>query len=258
MVRDSDAVAGFLKDAVPGFQAVVIPDPQSSEPNPALPDMDLKNVTLAQFLELLKHTLPQVDIDLVPGEKGDIWLFKVNAPAGTGGMGGGMGMGGMMSVPGVPGRHVASAAPAEAVGPRLEVYRLSPLIPAGADRTKSLNDILSLVQAALEAQGSANNALMKVHEATGTLIFRGNAAQIDVVQRALQALEPTSAESERAKLQEHMQTDRERMQVRVVQLDDRLKEAEAEAGAARKRISEQATEIEVLKARLAAQGDKKP
>src|SRR5258708_5010020 len=57
----------LLRELVPGFQAVVVPDPQSSDPDPALPDMDLKNVTLEQFLELLKRTLPQVDVEPVPG-----------------------------------------------------------------------------------------------------------------------------------------------------------------------------------------------
>jgi hypothetical protein len=221
-------VVGYLRQSFPRFKAVVVPDPQCSDPDPALPNIELKDIDLQQFLEVLKQTLPQLTIEGIDGEIGPVCLFKVAAPEG-------------------------------AQPPRLEVYRLSPLIPAGqSDRTKALNDILSLVQAALEAQGSASNVLMKVHEATGTLIFRGNPTQIEVVQRALKALEPTAEESQRAKLHAQIQADRERKEDRSAQLEKRLREAEDEAGEARKRISAQATEIETLKARLAARSDKSP
>ena len=226
-VRLNDAVS-YLRQTCPRFKVVVVPDPQCADPDPVLPDINLKNVDLQQFLEVLKQTLPQLSIEGVEGQQGPVCLLKVGATAGT-------------------------------QLPLLQVYRLSPLIPASAaDRKAYLNDILSLVQAALEAQGSASNVLMKVHEGTGTLIFRGNAAQTEVVERALKALAPTTAESERAKYQEQMQANRDRMGERSAQLEIRLREAEAEANDARKRISEQTTEIEVLKARLAAQSDKKP
>ena len=200
-----------------------------------------------------KQTLPQLSIEGVGGQQGPICLLKVGAPAGmapSGWWAGRWEVMGYMAIGGMGGGKQP---------PLLQVYRLSPLIPAGAaDRKASLNDILSLVQAALEAQGSASNVLMKVHEGTGTLIFRGNAAQTEVVERALKALAPTTAESDRAKLEEHLQAERERMQERFDQRENRLREAEMESNEARKRISQQMTEIEVLKARLAAQGDKKP
>ena len=205
----------------------MVPDPECADPDPTLPDIELKNIDLNQFLDVLSQALPQLSVDGVQGEKGPVCLMKIGAQAG-------------------------------AQPPRLQVYRLTPLIPDTADRKAYLNDILSLVQAALEAQGSASNVLMKVHEQTGTLIFRGNAAQTDVVEHALKALEPTNTESQRAKLQLQYQAERERTQVRVAQLEDRLKEAEMEAAVARKQVREQTSEIEVLKARLAAQGDKKP
>ncbi len=226
-VRLSEAVT-FLKDSCPRFKAVVVADPQCPDPDPVLPDIELKNIELEQFLQLLEKTLPQLAYERIDGPQGAVCLIKLAAPAG-------------------------------AQPPRLQVYRLSPLIPAGAaDRKASLNDILSLVQAALEAQGSASNVLMKVHEGTGTLIFRGNAAQTEVVERALKALEPTTAESERVKVQEQMQAERDRSQGRLAQLEERLEEAKMESIDARKRVSQQMTEIEALKARLAAQGDKKP
>ena len=255
----SDVVA-YLRQSCPRFKAVVIADPQTPEANPMLPDIELKNIDLKQFLEVLKQTNPLLTIDGVDGQQGPVCLFKLGAPPGAPPMGTGMvGTGGMGFGP-----------PSMPVAQHLQVYRLSQLIPAGAaDRAKALNDILSLVQAALEAQGPSANTLMKVHEATGTLIFRGNTAQTEVVDRALQALQPTTAESQRAKLQEQMQAervrlsdqfqvDRDRMQSRTAQLENRLNEAEKEAAAARKQISEQLTEIEVLKARLAAQGAKTP
>jgi hypothetical protein len=224
--RLSEAIS-YLRDSCPRFKVVVVPDPQCADPDPALPDIELKNVDLNQFLDVLKQSLPQLSIDGVEGQKGPVCLLKIGAQAGTS-------------------------------PPELQVFRLSPLIPAGADRKAYLNDILSLVQAALEAQGSASNVLMKVHEGTGTLIFRGNAVQTEVLIRALKALEPTWGESERAKLQEHAQANLDRMQARVAQLEERLKEAEMEAAVARKQVREQMNDLEMLKARLAAQGDKKP
>ncbi len=47
-------VVAFLRKSLPGFQAVVVPDPQCADPNPPLPDIELKNVDLQQFLEVLK------------------------------------------------------------------------------------------------------------------------------------------------------------------------------------------------------------
>ncbi len=251
--RLSDVVA-YLRQSCPRFKAVVVADPQTSDSDPTLPDIELKNIDLKQFLEVLKQTNPQLTIDGVDGQQGPVCLFKLGAPP--------MAMGAAFQ-PMAAGQSVPAAQ-------HLQVYRLSQLIPAGAaDRAKALNDILSLVQAALEAQGPSANTLMKVHEATGTLIFRGNTAQTEVVDRALQALQPTTAESQRAKLQEQMQAervrlsdqfqvDRDRMQSRTAQLENRLNEAEKEAAAARKQISEQMTEIEVLKARLAAHGVEAP
>ena len=221
--RLSEAIS-YLRDACPRFKVVVVPDPQCADPDPTLPDIELKNIDLNQFLDVLSQSLPQLSVDGVQGEKGPVCLMKIGAQAG-------------------------------AQPPRLQVYRLTPLIPESADRKTYLNDILSLVQAALEAQGSANNVLMKVHEQTGTLIFRGNAAQTDVVEHALKALEPTNSESQRAKLQLQYQAERERMQAKVDQLEERLKEAEMVAAVARKQAREQMNEIENLRARLKVQDD---
>ena len=223
-VRLNDAVS-YLRQTCPRFKVVVVPDPQCADPDPVLPDINLKNVDLQQFLEVLKQTLPQLSIEGVEGQQGPVCLLKV----------------------------------ARFLGRNCHSCRFTDLarsFPPAADRKAYLNDILSLVQAALEAQGSASNVLMKVHEGTGTLIFRGNAAKTEVVERALKALAPTTAESERAKYQEQMQANRDRMGERSAQLEIRLREAEAESNDARKRISEQTTEIEVLKARLAGRATK--
>jgi hypothetical protein len=251
----SEAVE-YLRKSCPHFQAVVVSDGEHNTSEVGLPDIDLKNIDLNQLIEVLKQTVPQLAIDRVAGDSGTVFLFRLSTPAAVGsGATGGRGLGPAI---GVPSGYVPSVGAAAPPPPSVQVYRLGPLLPPGeADEKKALNDILTLVQAALEAHGSANKALMKVHEATQTLIFRGNAEQTEVVQAALKALEPTSAESERAKLQERVQADRDRMQVRLAQLEDRLKEAEVENAQGRKRISEQTTELEILRARLAAQGDKK-
>jgi hypothetical protein len=270
----SEAVES-LRKTCPHFQAVVVGDEQHPASEVRLPDIDLKNIDLNQLIEVLKQTVPQLTIDRVAGDSGTVYLFRVSPQgAGGGAMGGGlsftspaMAMAANPNAPGVAsGVQTATGYTSAAVGavpsappqPSVQIYRLGPLLPAAgeADRKKALNDILALVQAALEAQGSANQALMKVHEATETLIFRGNQEQLEVVQIALKALVPTSVESERTKLRDQLVAERGRIQDKIEQLEMRLKEAGAEAADARKRISEQATEIEVLKSRLAAKSEK--
>ena len=80
-----------------------------------------------------------------------MYLFKLAGPPmppGLRGMGGG----------GVVGFQ--PTAPSRPEQPQLGVFRLTHLIPADqSDRTKYLNNILSLVQAALEAQGSSSNVI---------------------------------------------------------------------------------------------------
>lgn len=244
-IRLRDA-ADYLRDAAPGFQAVVVADPQCPDPNPVLPEMALKNVELQQLLAVFTKAIPQLTIEAIRGEKGSVYVFKLAAPESVGGLGGGMG--GM----GMPGRGGAQT-------PRFDAYRLSPLIPAGAsDRTKALNNILSFLQAALETHGSMSGVVMKVHEPTETLIFRGNQDQTEAVEKALKALEPTQGESERTKMQDRFNSDRERLQSRIAELERRLGEAHDDAALFRKQISQQASEIETLKARLAARSEKSP
>jgi predicted RNase H-like nuclease (RuvC/YqgF family) len=139
----------------------------------------------------------------------------------------------------------------------LQIYRLSSLESANAaERKAKLNDVLSLVQAALEAQGSGNNMLMKVHEATGTLIYRGNAAQIEVVQRALKALEPTADERENFthRLRKVEEDYRDEYRSMVSKMTRQLEELEHENSELRKLLKKQSAEMEDLKAHLAPQG----
>ena len=246
--RLSDVIA-YLRQSCPRFKVVLVPDPQCPDPDPALPDIELKNVELNAFLEVLTKMLPQLTLDAVDSGYGEVDLLKLAAPpggTGKGVMGGGMGgMGGGMELP------------------RTQVYRLSHLIRADAGsqgtRAAAMNDILSLVQAAVEAAGSSKDVLMKVHEATETLIFRGSPTQIEVVERALKALEPTNGEKDLAKLREQMQAEHDRSEERMGRLTERLNTAEKEAAAYRHEMGLQEANIETLKARLVqAQGEKKP
>jgi hypothetical protein len=57
-------------------------------------------------------------------------------------------------------------------------------------RTQAISHVLSVVQAALEQAGEKTQPVLKVHEPTLTLIFKGTESQQLVVEEVLRALQP--------------------------------------------------------------------
>jgi len=219
-----DQVIEFLKDACPGFQAVISHDTRYPDYHPVV-TMSLKNLPLNQILEVIAKSLPELRVDKVSSSKADVWIFRIR-------------------------RVIEGGQPTAAAElPNVMVYRLSPLIRANAsDRSNALNDILSLVQAALDATGSNQPSLMKVHAPTETLIFRGHPTQLEAVSRTLQALEPTPAESGRSKELERAKEEISR--IAANQFEQSLAQARAETAELRKRLSQQNDEIQRLQAQL--------
>src|SRR5208283_1709994 len=120
--------------------------------------------------------------------------------------------------------------PTVAGQPTVMVYRLTHLIRSNAaDRSKALNDILSLVQAALEATGSNQPPLMKVHAPTETLIFRGHPTQLEAVNRTLKALEPTPEEIGPSRDLEQAKSEFAKLAGHTSQLEKAVGQAQAEA-----------------------------
>jgi hypothetical protein len=225
------AVVADLKSKCPNFQPVIVAD-AGCERDPTLPDISLKNVPLGQILDLIERMRPDVTIEpvltgkQVPNGAQGVVCIHINAVCnGAAGYGG---------------------AP-----PGVQVYSLRGLMGG-----VTLADVLSAVQAVLEASGSSEGSVLKVHEKTGTLIFKGSPAQIELVTRTLKTFEPTPAEIERSRRLEQTQIEGVRFNTEIERLKSRLNEAQNEAAEARAIMHKQAEEIETLQGRLRGHAEK--
>ena len=79
--------------------------------------------------------------------------------------------------------------------PVVKVYRLDDIVTnlKAESSKKGLDDVLSLVQAALDEAGGDQPAL-KVHQATQMLVFKGTPAQMQLVEQVLDALRPKESD----------------------------------------------------------------
>jgi len=183
----------FLQDVSPGFSVVRKPSNDDAADSSRL-TMHMKNVTVRQVLEAMQIEFPSVIIQpLGPGGT-DASIYIVGSKA--------------------------QPKPEQMI---LQVFRLGPAIQAMSERNaakandKPLDDILSLIQAALSQVPSQTPPTVQVHEATQTLIFKGNHEQLAAVQQAMAAVGPSDAEQaqdeQAALVQAHDYIERLRMQL---------------------------------------------
>ncbi len=232
----SDAIQ-MLESQCPEFQAVIVHDPRNPDFSPSLPAISLKNLPLSQIITVIGSSTPGLMMDKVSSPKGDVWVFRIrrtdtemNRRFGGGGLG--------------------RSGPTEPAPPTVQIFRLSPLIRANTvDRSKALNDILSLVQAALDAAGSPGS-MMKLHAPTETLIFSGNQLQLEAVAAALKALEPTPGEVNHSNQEQAAKDSARMMEMEMSRLKEVLTEAKNETAESRNRVNQLTDEIEKLRAHL--------
>lgn len=184
----ADDVMGFLRDVVPGFQAVIVRDPDVPAGEPQV-TLNLKNVTLDQFIAVLSQAYPSLEWSTAPGTT--IHVVRVHAASGLTGSK----------------LHVYSLAPLvsnlahptpQQPGPQPGIVPGGPAAPAPATddpekqlqemRKRALNNVLSVIKAALAQVPDGDSAVLQVHEETETLIFKGTASQEEAVEQVLQAL----------------------------------------------------------------------
>src|SRR5947209_19693100 len=67
----------LLKDTVPGFNSVIVRDPEVVPDYPTLPAMTLKNVTVGQLLELIKTSFAGVYISRIDGPTAPLYLIRI-------------------------------------------------------------------------------------------------------------------------------------------------------------------------------------
>ncbi len=139
----------FLKDKVPGFNSVVIRSPGMPPDYPTFDNFSPKNITVGQFLDLVRTSYPGVDVQRIDGRMGPLYVFHIgggNVPPGV--------FGGMPVPPATPGNG------ADDTATLVRVYPLTAAVNAagGNDNSKALDDVLSLLQTALDQQGGKSPA----------------------------------------------------------------------------------------------------
>lgn len=175
-------VLHVISDQVPGFNSVIQREGQTDSGYPTLPAMRLKNVSIGQFLKFIQMSYP-ARVERIDGPAGPLYLIQVSQPTTpqTAQIG--------MPPPGFPG----GPPPANEV----KVYRLTAIIDSltngdnSADaQKKAMNNVLSLIQAALDQANGKGETVLKVHDPTQTLVFKGSLEKMTVLEQVLQTLEP--------------------------------------------------------------------
>jgi hypothetical protein len=170
-----------IHDAIPAFIWVTNRDGYAAADYPTLPRMTLKNVTVGQFLQYVQTAFPGVQCLRIDGPNGPLYSIRI------------------------------SGNPNGAHNNHVRLYRLSEIINAQADeeaakdkdvsksrddRVKAAtNDVLSLLQAALDQTDPDGAMSLKIHEPTLTLMFKGSLAKQEVLEEALQTLTPRRGSS---------------------------------------------------------------
>jgi hypothetical protein len=196
-------VLKIVHEKMPEFNSVVVRAPGARDDYPVIPQMSVKNVTIGQFLEFVKASYPGVDVKRIDGAAGPLYVVQITGgpldqpnfggfPGG--GFGGGVVPGGMAGLPG-------AAGPPPGPPPNVvQVYRLNDIVAslaAGKEgdprelNRAGLADILSLVQIALEESGEKETVILKVHEQTQTLLFKGSPFKQAVLEQVLNTLRPS-------------------------------------------------------------------
>lgn len=213
-----EAVLDLVHQKQPAFRYVVFRQPGVPESYPQVPPMSLDGLTVGQFLDLIRTECPGIDFrPLAGGDPAANPLFVVGvAPSGD------AGAAAVRAAQQVT--HQADEPPVVRVFRLTDVvdrlamkraYAAGPILQAGTNqftqaavdkyrdlladaRRTGLDDVLSLVQATLDATVKPNAlpATLKVHPATESLIVKGSAEQVTVVETTLAELKPDAQESQ--------------------------------------------------------------
>ncbi len=191
----------LLKHQVPGFDAIVIRAPQVPADYPTFDNFSPKNVTIGQFLDLVRSSFPGVDVRRIDGRMGPLYVFEI-------------GNGGQFNVPMGSGAPAAPGTIADTSTPIVRVYPLGGIVSAlGGDTKQSLNNVLSLLQTTLDAEGGSQGATLKVHEPTMMLVFKGSVGQMQVLEQAIAALKPkVDTTSQMAQMEQKYEAELQRLQ----------------------------------------------
>ena len=167
-----------LRQRIPSFNCVIVRDPGVAKNYPTIPVMMLKNVTVGQFLQFLQASFPGVQYKRIDGPAGALYAIRVR----------------MEDDP--LRRQMAIDRN------RVRLFRLNEFINTLADESpdkekpreqkikEATAQVLSLLQAALEQTEDQEPCIVKIHEPTLTLMFKGSPEKQAVLEEALSALMP--------------------------------------------------------------------
>jgi hypothetical protein len=181
-----------IRAAIPEFNSVVVREPGVSNDYPTLPSMTLKNVTVGQFLQFVMASYPGVTVRRIDGPSGSLYSIRVRLDEES------LRKSQMMQE-----RN------------RVRLYRLTDVINDQADQLaakdapttnesenhkarseyvkEATTQVLSLLQAALDQVDADSPMVLKMHEATLTLMFKGSLPKQTVLEEAIQTLQPRYA-----------------------------------------------------------------
>jgi hypothetical protein len=176
---------GILKQKLPSFQYVAN---AGKWQDAMLPQLNLRNVTVPQIIDLLREIVPQMLANpfyapgAAPGERSEFWVFRDQPEAQRSGDGVRLVAFGLNdSIDRLALRKSWSVTAANAIAPAPEQVATS--------RKEALKEILSLLEASLsQAEGPGTAPSLKLHEETGVLLVKGLPGQINAITQALEAL----------------------------------------------------------------------
>jgi len=188
-----------IRKQVPSFHFAVFRSPSVSPDYPTLPVMSLEGVTIDQFLDLIKFQYPDIKIVEISGEKQPLYSIRIDDTSNQ--------------------PRTSNSLPV------VKVFRLNEITAnakSDAEVKKSTDDILSLIQAAMDAAGGdpKDQPTFKFHQATQTLIFKGSPEKLAVLNQVLESLKPKVDERIRelhAQIEELKQTN-DRLNISLEQL----------------------------------------
>jgi hypothetical protein len=188
--KSLEDVLRTLNEKVPGFNSVVVRSPQVPAGYPEIDDLTPKNVTVGQFMQFVRSSFPAVTIEPIEGPNGMLYAVHIGVPTNGGPWD-------MAGVPGMPPTAVGQFAQPNLVEPtQVKVYRLDDIVASLVNddtpqaRKKAMDDVLSLIQAALDQAGGTDKVVLNVHEATQTLVFKGAMSKMAILEQVLDTLKP--------------------------------------------------------------------
>ncbi len=183
-----------IKDGLPGFNAIVLREPGVPSDYPKLRNLNVNHITLSQFMVFLDKSFGCLNVTLIPGQgTSGLWVIHVREDQGS-----------QDAKASATAKAGDPMAPPEANANHVSVFPLREVIPEIAShqndekytQKQAMDDILSLLQAALKAEASGTPAEIQVHEATEMLVVKGSAAQVQLVAETLGAFADRSGKED--------------------------------------------------------------